>query len=340
MRVARSAVSMVTNSTSFLTLLWFASCTSLVTKHTKLVCVFLAFCGSFFVAAPVQTLLSLAATRPHNSEQALQRSKEFRVLEPLLHGTVLSTRTKNVVGFFACMISFFYLLQGNAIHRLPTTLDHADLFISNTYLAFSILTGYLIFDLWYTYLAPTRDHLWQIFENAATLTLLVVLLAMYDENVSKFSSWMALWLVQRSVRHVIAIASLSSNSNHNGCDGATSNLSLSILSALNGQQQQHEPLLNAEKRADRPSHEDTAQNLWVIHGQHYDLQMFVDRHPGGQEAILLGRGRDCTALVESYHPFCHVQVWYVQRSIDGTQTILLDSHTPSTLALQEDIRKI
>lgn len=45
------------------------------------------------------------------------------------------------------------------------------------------------------------------------------------------------------------------------------------------------------------------QELWWIHGNGYDLQSFVERHPGGLEAILLGKGRDCTALVESYHAF-------------------------------------
>jgi len=46
--------------------------------------------------------------------------------------------------------------------------------------------------------------------------------------------------------------------------------------------------------------------LWTIHGQKYDLAAFVDRHPGGTEAILLGKGadgHDCTQLFESYHPF-------------------------------------
>ena len=42
---------------------------------------------------------------------------------------------------------------------------------------------------------------------------------------------------------------------------------------------------------------------WLIHGHEYDLNDFVRRHPGGKEAILLGRGRDCTALFESYHSF-------------------------------------
>ena len=45
------------------------------------------------------------------------------------------------------------------------------------------------------------------------------------------------------------------------------------------------------------------KDLWTIHGQQYDLSDFVDQHPGGKESILLGRGRDCTAMFESYHPF-------------------------------------
>mmetsp|Transcript_55375 Transcript_55375/g.103915 ORF Transcript_55375/g.103915 Transcript_55375/m.103915 type:complete len:425 (+) Transcript_55375:63-1337(+) len=44
-------------------------------------------------------------------------------------------------------------------------------------------------------------------------------------------------------------------------------------------------------------------NLWYIHGNSYDLHEFVNKHPGGRMAILTGRGRDCTALFESYHPW-------------------------------------
>lgn len=55
----------------------------------------------------------------------------------------------------------------------------------------------------------------------------------------------------------------------------------------------------------------TSDRYWWIHGRAYDLTNFVDRHPGGIESILLGRGRDCTALVESYHAFAAPQVWKV-----------------------------
>jgi hypothetical protein len=43
------------------------------------------------------------------------------------------------------------------------------------------------------------------------------------------------------------------------------------------------------------------ENRWLIHGKLYDLSPFVDRHPGGQDWILLGKGRDCTELFESVH---------------------------------------
>jgi len=45
------------------------------------------------------------------------------------------------------------------------------------------------------------------------------------------------------------------------------------------------------------------RHLWYVHGNAYDLSEFVPKHPGGQLAILSGRGRDCTALFESYHPW-------------------------------------
>jgi len=40
---------------------------------------------------------------------------------------------------------------------------------------------------------------------------------------------------------------------------------------------------------------------WYLYGAAYDFSDFVWRHPGGEQAISLGQGRDCTALFESYH---------------------------------------
>ena len=41
--------------------------------------------------------------------------------------------------------------------------------------------------------------------------------------------------------------------------------------------------------------------LWYLYGKPYNFNSFIKKHPGGEQAILLGRGRDCTALFESYH---------------------------------------
>ncbi|CAE8620833.1 unnamed protein product [Polarella glacialis] len=43
--------------------------------------------------------------------------------------------------------------------------------------------------------------------------------------------------------------------------------------------------------------------LWTIHGKRYNMRDYVHMHPGGQHAILLGQGIDCTVLFETNHPF-------------------------------------
>ena len=43
------------------------------------------------------------------------------------------------------------------------------------------------------------------------------------------------------------------------------------------------------------------QRLWLIYGQYYDLESFLDTHPGGRMNLSLARGQDCTILFESHH---------------------------------------
>ena len=43
-----------------------------------------------------------------------------------------------------------------------------------------------------------------------------------------------------------------------------------------------------------------------MHNRRYDLRAFVKHHPGGAQAIGLGRGRNCTELFESYHSLTDV----------------------------------
>jgi omega-6 fatty acid desaturase (delta-12 desaturase) len=56
-------------------------------------------------------------------------------------------------------------------------------------------------------------------------------------------------------------------------------------------------------KADDKEEQSYEPHLWYIHGNAYDLAPFVEKHPGGQFAILSARGRECTALFESYHPW-------------------------------------
>ncbi|KAI9005561.1 hypothetical protein DFJ74DRAFT_773841 [Hyaloraphidium curvatum] len=45
-----------------------------------------------------------------------------------------------------------------------------------------------------------------------------------------------------------------------------------------------------------------ANGLWRVHDGLYDLNEFVDKHPGGKEWLELTRGHDITELFESHHP--------------------------------------
>ncbi|MCU0656699.1 MAG: fatty acid desaturase [Polyangiaceae bacterium] len=44
-----------------------------------------------------------------------------------------------------------------------------------------------------------------------------------------------------------------------------------------------------------------ADRLWFIDGKAYDLSEFLEKHPGGLDAIRLGQGTDCTELFRTYH---------------------------------------
>lgn len=68
--------------------------------------------------------------------------------------------------------------------------------------------------------------------------------------------------------------------------------------------------------------------VWRIHGQDYDLSEYVDQHPGGREAIMLGMNReDCTALFESYHPFTKENAQSVLRKYQRSNQQQAYKHT-------------
>ena len=46
---------------------------------------------------------------------------------------------------------------------------------------------------------------------------------------------------------------------------------------------------------------DNIGNLWRVHDKLYNLEEFIDKHPGGKDWITLTRGADITEAFESCH---------------------------------------
>ena len=62
--------------------------------------------------------------------------------------------------------------------------------------------------------------------------------------------------------------------------------------------------------------------LWLIHGKYYDLEPFMNEHPGGRRFLEQSRGMDCTELFESIHlherlPKAMMKKFYVGDNPDG-----------------------
>jgi len=49
--------------------------------------------------------------------------------------------------------------------------------------------------------------------------------------------------------------------------------------------------------------DDECENLWRIHNNLYDLSQWINKHPGGQDWILLTKGTDITEAFETSHAF-------------------------------------
>ena len=66
---------------------------------------------------------------------------------------------------------------------------------------------------------------------------------------------------------------------------------------------------------------DTNHDIWIIHGKRYRMTEFIQHHPGGRESIMLGCGRDCTTLFESYHPFTNRNCEILEKYRVGTEKV-------------------
>ena len=286
-----------------LSFVWFALCTSLVTKHHDMVAVFYSFVGSFLSAKLLAVIMGRnkkwkksmfgmnedGSNSNSNSERKTIGKKD--TLENLM--------TKSQVGILVSSLSLLLLL-------LPATyLQSIQTFIhihkSPEFHALANVAGYLAFALWYDFMCCRRVQgsgpvTRSIVEDVATLSALCVILTKWDAldmSIIKIGS--------------SSLSSSSSSSSSTTCFCIVAwlgykiwGLSMEILD----QRTEHKELMEPSTAAGiAVAVAISRENLWTVHGKDYDLKDFVQSHPGGREAILLGMGRDCTALFESYHPF-------------------------------------
>lgn len=60
------------------------------------------------------------------------------------------------------------------------------------------------------------------------------------------------------------------------------------------------PLVTAEELSKHSSPYD----CWTAYnGKVYNITMYLPYHPGGEEKLMLGAGKDCTELFKKYHPW-------------------------------------
>lgn len=49
-------------------------------------------------------------------------------------------------------------------------------------------------------------------------------------------------------------------------------------------------------------------DCWTVYnGRVYDISNYLPYHPGGEEKLLLGAGRDCTHMFNKYHAWVNVE---------------------------------
>jgi cytochrome b involved in lipid metabolism len=185
------------------------------------------------------------------------------------------------IGIMACVLALLSLYH----FRVPPP----------EYLALSILVGFLAFDHWYSAMYCTKPLAIAV-EDALTLTLqltLLVLVLSSDQQAwwSSYRSFLLTWTVYKITRLTGQVDQVPTVSDmKKRVVPLTTNGKSTELTKIQTTSNKEAPFSNPDR-------------LWTIRGELYDLNDYVSFHPGGKEAILLGRGRDCTALFESYHPF-------------------------------------
>jgi cytochrome b involved in lipid metabolism len=255
-----------------LSAVWLALCSCLVWKEHRLSRIFYSFCGCFAAAAALRRLLSAAAAGRHRSLVHLLDGRRKR-----------DALVADAVGALVCAGA----LHSCARHGRP-------------YAALSLVAGYLAFGQWYTALRLTMEASWGVVEDALTLSAVLVLLAtLKDESsLEPRSRQIEVWIAYKLVALLLRLLWPSPSSAH--ASSLSTQEARKDITANRTLQQKVSSLADNSSSTLTPV---PPRRLWTIRGAEYDLSDFVSRHPGGEGAILLGRGRDCTALFESYHPF-------------------------------------
>lgn len=224
-------------------------------------------------------------------------------------------RIRAGVGAINCILSL-WILMGRT--DSTTTQSTSRWFMSKgesaDFVVLCVMTGFLAFDHWYSPLCcePPAKPLSMVVEDAISLTIaitvIVLHLSMHDGTTmrphlilgtewSRYRTLLVGWVCYKLLMFlgqwqwtrdgndpIDIIPHLPVNQREvHGTINDTNNV---------------QPAKTTYVHADQP-----ASNLWLIRGVSYDMTEYVHTHPGGAEAILLGQGRDCTALFESYHPF-------------------------------------
>ena len=281
-----------------LSVLWLFLCTSLVTQKPQFRHVFYAF-STCWILAGVAWVVQTKKTGSVK-ENTTTCSHPLAASAIIQHGIAM-------VALSASLLCHF-LTNGT---ELPS--QHGGV---------SILAGYLAFDHWYSALCRLPKPLGSIVKDAVALTLSVIVLAttatVAERPVVSLQQYLdyhgvlrLLYLSYELMQHAVQWQG-----------------SLAAGIGISHEPVVHEPDTDSLGKSKQPISEasslvttqatsiigtnsdDKDKDAWIIHGVAYHLQDYVDRHPGGREAILLGQSRDCTALFESYHPFttAHLQV--------------------------------
>jgi hypothetical protein len=250
---------------TWLSAMWFVLCASLVYKYNDLIGIFLSFLASFVLAWCFQNILQkpLEIIQLTASSSSMALNKNIDKTKSVAKSMITHPNSE-----WRNFHSNVKDLVGVSACLISLFLMQQQEISFSEFHALTVSTGYLAFDLWYSALfcRPIPPPILSILEDCITLTVGLVNLTLYQTSLTKFHNWIQLWTFYKTLTLLLSFATRRFMSS--GRFTATSS---------------------------------PKSTIWTVHGVEYDLSGFV--HPGGSEALELGRGRDCTALFESYHPF-------------------------------------